>query len=334
MRRVRPTDGHQTPSAAHSRARVRRRTGLTVAAAGAFLASPVAVATAGADRDAWRTSAIERAVTATPVGVALPELDGRVRVGTARESARGTLRARRSTPSPAGPAAPSGPAPPSDLGEDLEWRILAPSPRTGTTTALVVSSVRALRHAGRGRMVWRIPAETTWSGQPMILMVLESVIRDGERWLKVRLPIRPHGLHGWIPADAVVLGRTDYWVDVDRRARRVTVRHRNRVVRRFRAVVGARRTPTPRGLSAVYERNRQPDPRAFLGPWAVALTATSEVLQEFDGGPGRIGVHGRGGESLRDPLGTARSHGCVRVRNDDIRWFVRKVPAGAPVRIR
>ncbi|MCK9248233.1 MAG: L,D-transpeptidase [Solirubrobacteraceae bacterium] len=229
--------------------------------------------------------------------------------------------------------APALPDAADDEGDEPEWEILPPSPETGTTTALVVSKVRALRHAARGRVVWRIPAQTTWSGQPMVLMVLESVVRGGERWLRVRLPIRPHGSQGWIPADAVVLGRTDYWVDVHRRARRVTVRHRGRVVRRFRAVVGARGTPTPRGLAAVYERNRQPDRRGFLGPWAVALTATSQVLQEFDGGPGRIGIHGRGGDSLRDPLGSARSHGCVRVSNADVSWFVRKVPAGAPVRI-
>ena len=32
--------------------------------------------------------------------------------------------------------------------------------------------------------------------------------------------------------------------------------------------------------------------------------------------------------------GSARSHGCVRVDNDDVRWMARKVPAGTPVRVR
>ncbi len=48
----------------------------------------------------------------------------------------------------------------------------------------------------------------------------------------------------------------------------------------------------------------------------LALTAHSNVLQEFDGGDGRVGA------SLLDPLGAARSHGCVRLSNDAIEWVV------------
>jgi lipoprotein-anchoring transpeptidase ErfK/SrfK len=104
-------------------------------------------------------------------------------------------------------------------------------------------------------------------------------------------------------------------------------------VRRFRAVVGKPSTPTPLGLFAVYERARQPDPDAFLGPWALHLTAHSNVLEDYGGGPGRVALHGRSGASLRDPLGTAASHGCVRVRNGDIRWLAKVAAPGTPVLI-
>ncbi|WP_320671902.1 L,D-transpeptidase [Patulibacter defluvii] len=233
-------------------------------------------------------------------------------------------------------ATPDGAAPPavSADGDEPDWPLGPPSPVGGATIALVVEPVAALRHAGSGATVWKVPPETTWSRQPMTLLVLETVLRDGRRWLRVRLPIRPSGRSAWIPADAVLLGRTRFWVDVDTRRRTVVVRRLGRILRRFRAVVGAPRTPTPRGLTAVYERNPQPNPRAFLGPWAVALAATSHVLQEFDGGPGRIGIHGRGGASFRDPLGSARSHGCIRIDNAPIAWIARNVPAGAPVLIR
>jgi lipoprotein-anchoring transpeptidase ErfK/SrfK len=60
----------------------------------------------------------------------------------------------------------------------------------------------------------------------------------------------------------------------------------------------------------------------------------SNVLESYGGGPGRVGIHGRAGESLKDPLGSARSHGCVRVDNDQIAWMAAHVPAGTPVRIR
>jgi lipoprotein-anchoring transpeptidase ErfK/SrfK len=51
----------------------------------------------------------------------------------------------------------------------------------------------------------------------------------------------------------------------------------------------------------------------------LALTAESNRLFAFAGGPGRIGLHGRGGG------GAARSAGCVRFTNDAIRWIVARV---------
>jgi lipoprotein-anchoring transpeptidase ErfK/SrfK len=39
------------------------------------------------------------------------------------------------------------------------------------------------------------------------------------------------------------------------------------------------------------------------------------VLDDYGGGPGRVAIHGRAGASLLDPLGTARSHGCIRIDN-------------------
>ena len=104
-------------------------------------------------------------------------------------------------------------------------------------------------------------------------------------------------------------------------------------MRRFSAVVGAPSTPSPVGLYAVYEADPQPSANAFVGSWVIQLTAFSEVLDSYGGGPGRVAIHGRGGASLADPLGTARSHGCIRVANRDVQWLARSVPAGTPVRI-
>jgi lipoprotein-anchoring transpeptidase ErfK/SrfK len=101
-------------------------------------------------------------------------------------------------------------------------------------------------------------------------------------------------------------------------------------------VVGAPSTPTPRGLFAVAGvwKSR---PGSFVGSWVLALTAHSDVLQHFDGGDGRVALHGRGGASLLDPLGTAASHGCVRLANRAISWLVREIGRarlpGTPVAI-
>lgn len=106
---------------------------------------------------------------------------------------------------------------------------------------------------------------------------------------------------------------------------------------RIRVVVGAAATPTPRGLFSIVATWRW-NPDDFLGSWILPLTAHSHVLQEFGNGDGRVGIHGRGGASLLDPLGSSRSHGCVRLSNPAIESIVRKVGRrklpGVPVLIR
>ena len=150
-----------------------------------------------------------------------------------------------------------------------------------------------------------------WTGGPVGLLVLEA----RGKWLRVLLPDRPNGRSAWIAPTRVRLGRTRWRVEIDRSARTVRVLRAGRVVRRFRAVVGAPATPTPRGRFAVYEFARQPDPVASSAHGRCTSPRTRDVLDDYGGGPGRVAIHGREGASLRDPLGTARSHGCVRVAN-------------------
>jgi lipoprotein-anchoring transpeptidase ErfK/SrfK len=209
--------------------------------------------------------------------------------------------------------------------------IAAPSPAAGATIAGIAQGADALRRPGAGRRVWRVGTQTSLSGQPQVLLVLASALHDGHEWLRVLLPIRPDGTTGWIPRNNVDLMHTSYWVSVNTSARTVTVDRNGRRIHRYRAVVGKPSTPTPDGLSAIYEKDRQSDPTAFLGPWALPLTILSNVLHRFGGGPGRIGIHGRDGASLLDPLGTAASHGCIRIDNDPITWMADHLPAGTPV---
>jgi lipoprotein-anchoring transpeptidase ErfK/SrfK len=216
---------------------------------------------------------------------------------------------------------------------DKELDIAAPARKRGATTARIAAPTFARPRPGSRKRGVRVSMQTAWSGQPQVLLVLDATTRKGEDWVKVLLPVRPNGSTGWIPRDRVALRRTPYWVDVHLGARRVTVYRKGKRVRSFGAVIGAPGTPTPRGLAAIYERNRQPDPGAFLGPWALPLTAFSNVLMNFGGGPGRVGIHGRAGASLGDPLGTARSHGCIRISNRPVSWMAAKLPAGTPVHV-
>ncbi len=89
-------------------------------------------------------------------------------------------------------------------------------------------------------------------------------------------------------------------------------------------MIGTAGTPTPTGLFAVASVWRNP-PDDFLGAWILPLTAHSDVLKTYDGGDGRVALHGRGGASLAAPLGSAASHGCVRLANADISRVVRLI---------
>jgi lipoprotein-anchoring transpeptidase ErfK/SrfK len=154
--------------------------------------------------------------------------------------------------------------------------------------------------------------------------------RDGLRWLQVRLPGRPNGRTGWIRRRATVSSWTGWHIVVDTSSRRVTVYNRGRRTRVFRAIVGKASTPTPYGQFFV-EEAIQLSKSAVGGPFALALSARSNVLQEFAGGPGQIALHGLW--NVGGTLGTAVSNGCVRLDPGAIRWLVARVGPGAPVTI-
>ena len=171
---------------------------------------------------------------------------------------------------------------------------------------------------------------------PALLVLGARLDERGRCWVRLRLPARPNDASAWVRSDRVDLQPTSWRLVVYRNARRVDVLREGRVVRRFRGVIGAPATPTPLGLFAIADTWRG-RPGDFLGSWVVTLTAHSNVLDTFDGGDGRVAIHGRGGTSLLDPLGSARSHGCVRLTNAAISWLVRSIGAielpGVPVRV-
>lgn len=128
------------------------------------------------------------------------------------------------------------------------------------------------------------------------------------------------------PNDAV----TPWHIVVETSRRRVLVFRAGHVVRIFRAVVGKSSTPTPAGMFFVEEAVRL-SPGDVGAPFALALSARSDALQEFDGGPGQIAVHGRA--NIGGVPGTAASHGCVRLDDEAMRWLVERVGAGVPVTV-
>jgi lipoprotein-anchoring transpeptidase ErfK/SrfK len=98
-------------------------------------------------------------------------------------------------------------------------------------------------------------------------------------------------------------------------------------VLRVPVAVGAASTPTPTGHFFVNERYVLDDPNGAFGAAALGLSAHSTVLPEWaEGGP--IALHGTNEPWL---IGSAVSHGCVRLRNGDIERVLQLSPAGTPV---
>ena len=169
------------------------------------------------------------------------------------------------------------------------------------------------------------------TGEPTTLPVLaRSIGAGGVMWLQVMLPGRPDGLTGWIAQPGTRAAVTPWRITVNLHTRRVTVYNDGARVRMFKAVVGKPSTPTPTGQFFV-EEVVQMQPGEPGGPFALALSARSNALQEFEGGPGQIAMHGR--DNLGGTLGAAESHGCVRLGTEAIDWLAARVGGGTPVTI-
>lgn len=191
-----------------------------------------------------------------------------------------------------------------------------------------VARVAPSAHAGR---IESIPARRPLTRVRTVLPVLgEATSSTGGSWLRVRLPGRPNGHGGWISAQRTRLTSTEWRVLVDLSARRVTVYRGDRPRRQFRAVVGSPATPTPRGRFFVEEAVALS--RSDAGaPFALATSARSHVLREFEGGPGQIAIHGIA--NLSGAPGSAVSHGCIRLRAPAISWMARRIGGGVPLTI-
>jgi hypothetical protein len=169
-----------------------------------------------------------------------------------------------------------------------------------------------------------------------LLVLSPAQSRNGRCWVKVRLPARPNHAAGWINSKRALLRPTSWSIVISLATRTLTIDRAGVTMLHTRAVIGAPATPTPTGLFSIIGVWSSP-PNAFLGSWILALTAHSNALRQFDGGDGRVAIHGRGGTSLRDPLGSNRSHGCIRLANAAIDWLVHTIGAaqlpGIPVRV-
>lgn len=178
-----------------------------------------------------------------------------------------------------------------------------------------------------------VAADRPITGQATTLPILK---RHGKSWLQVRLPGRTHSdpnppATGWIKAQNTSLSHRAFSLTVSRGKRRLTVLRNGHRVRGFRVIVGKPSTPTPSGKYFI-EETVALSGGAPGAPYALALSARSSVLQEFEGGPGQIAIHGV--RNIGGRLGTAVSHGCIRTSTRADKWLASHLEPGVLVTIR
>jgi len=180
-------------------------------------------------------------------------------------------------------------------------------------------------HGGR---IEAVPTRRPLTRTRTVLPVLGQRSGKVGSWLRVRLPGRPNGHTGWISANRTRQTSTPWQLRIELSARRLTVFRGGHVRRQFRVVIGKSSTPTPRG-SYFIEEALALSSYETGGPFALATSARSNVFQEFEGGPGQIGIHGT--NNLSGAPGSAASHGCIRLRTKAITWLARRIGAGVPL---
>jgi lipoprotein-anchoring transpeptidase ErfK/SrfK len=149
----------------------------------------------------------------------------------------------------------------------------------------------------------------------------------GRVWVRVRLPVLPNGTTGWVPRAALGgYGTVDTRLDVDLRHFRATLFRAGRPVFSADVGVGRPQWPTPRGT--FYVRNKLTRYRSpAYGPVAFGTSARSPTLTDWPAG-GFVGIHGT---DRPDLLPGRVSHGCIRLRNEDILALARLMPVGTPL---
>jgi lipoprotein-anchoring transpeptidase ErfK/SrfK len=185
------------------------------------------------------------------------------------------------------------------------------------------TAARAAPSASARRIT--IVSDRTPEGTKNLVLALES----RGPWVRVRLAVLPNGTTGWIPRDALGPYRGVWTRLVVNRARMTaTLLRRGKAI--FRAPVGVGRSylPTPRGEFYVRMKLAGFDDPMY-GPIAFGTSGRAPNLTGWPGG-GYIGIHGTDKPQL---LPGAVSHGCIRMKNRDIRRLAGLMPVGTPVTV-
>lgn len=175
----------------------------------------------------------------------------------------------------------------------------------------------------------------TEEGFPEVYKVIGAKEVDGTGWIRVVLPARPNGQKGWVKENALGEIRSSYrLLKINRRGFTAKLWENRpngikRLLWRARVGVGAVGTETPKGNFWIREKIKGFRGGSIYGYMAFGTSAYSK-LSDWPGG-GVVGVHGTNEPWL---IPGEISHGCVRVKDPDIKRLSKKLFIGTPVEIR
>lgn len=199
----------------------------------------------------------------------------------------------------------------------------APEQPTGSLVATAKEAEVAAHNKREGKVVETFENPTS-TDVPLTFMVV-STAKD---WVEVQLPIRPNGRTAWVSTDEVELTQVSYSLKVSTADKTLELYRADDLIESFPVATGTGGTPTPKGT--FYLNELITPTNEGYGPFAYGISAFSEELTSFGGGPGQIGLHGTEDE---DSLGRAISHGCIRMSNPAITKLSALLPLGTPIEI-
>jgi lipoprotein-anchoring transpeptidase ErfK/SrfK len=226
-------------------------------------------------------------------------------------------------------AATSLPAPATPAFSVARPRLL--NARRATARLATVSRsalVLAAPHAGSDPIA-TLDEQTEEGTTNVVLVVAQATTNEGA-WVHIRLPVLPNGRTGWVRRSALGGYRFVHTrLVVDRTKLTATLFKNGQPIFHAPVGVGTPAAPTPAG--EFYVRLKLAgfnDP--FYGPVAYGTNARSTVLTDWPGG-GYIGIHGT---NMPELVPGRVSHGCIRMRNQDILKLSALMPIGTPLIVR
>ncbi|WP_219632546.1 L,D-transpeptidase [Haloechinothrix aidingensis] len=201
----------------------------------------------------------------------------------------------------------------------VEGAPVDPAPRQGTDGIIVHPLRPTPVHAEPGgeAIARMTPTQIsdTW------LPVIDE--RDG--WVRVLLPSRPNGSTGWLRGEDLERAFTPYTIRVHLESMTLRLLFRGDEIGSWPIGIGKADTPTPAGRTFLL--GSFTDAEQQFSPVILPLGSHSDTLDDFGGGPGTVAIHTWPTE---DVLGTATSHGCIRVPRDALDRLT-EVPLGTLV---